>query len=537
MINFSKLRLAAFARTCRLLQTRWGSQLVECGPDLSEQGICAVDPCDPSQCFDQPRVVIIGAGMAGLSAAARLATKGITDFTVLEANERPGGRIHSCWLGDVVAELGAHWNSDSVTSNPIMSLKAYEDPPRPGVPAAEHPRGLMDRVVAGKMEFPTTITAYHKFRQIEKEAAHLYALGGSKQHGSMLNFMSIRIQQELHQYPEEQQHDAARVMFGLVHMLQAKCAGDAALLCADHGGCFMRLPGGDVRVPLGLVGALAPLLRQIPDGCIEYCKPVNCVYWGTSPKTGYRAVVQTTDGSEYPADYVIVTVSLGVLSQCHDRMFCPALPGAKLDAIRCLGFGACNKIFMEYCHPFYYWHKGDLNTLNVGGTSFAGLCGWLQGLGRIEVVPHSKHVLCAYLSGDGAVSMESLCDMDVAEGITDVLRKLTANPNIPYPKMMLRSHWCTDPYFAGAYSYDVSNSGGQAQRALACPLPGGSDPVPPVLLFAGEATVPGHYATVGGARLSGIREAERIVELTVRLKGPPLPTDKPKETKVEAQAK
>lgn len=45
--------------------------------------------------------------------------------------------------------------------------------------------------------------------------------------------------------------------------------------------------------------------------------------------------------------------------------------------------------------------------------------------------------------------------------------------------------------------------------------------VPPILLFAGEATVPGHYSTVHGARLSGIREAERIIQLTKRYNGPP----------------
>lgn len=50
---------------------------------------------------------------------------------------------------------------------------------------------------------------------------------------------------------------------------------------------------------------------------------------------------------------------------------------------------------------------------------------------------------------------------------------------------------------------------------------GACEPVAPILLFAGEATIPGHYSTVHGARLSGIREAERIVQLTKRYGGPP----------------
>lgn len=42
-----------------------------------------VDPCKP-----EPAVVIVGAGIAGLSAAQRLAQSGISNFTVLEATDR-----------------------------------------------------------------------------------------------------------------------------------------------------------------------------------------------------------------------------------------------------------------------------------------------------------------------------------------------------------------------------------------------------------------------------------------------------------------
>lgn len=41
------------------------------------------------------KVVIIGAGMAGLSAANHLIKNGVRDFHILEARDRIGGRIVS----------------------------------------------------------------------------------------------------------------------------------------------------------------------------------------------------------------------------------------------------------------------------------------------------------------------------------------------------------------------------------------------------------------------------------------------------------
>lgn len=45
------------------------------------------------------KVLIIGAGMAGLSAANHLIKNGFTNFRILEARNRIGGRIISIDLG------------------------------------------------------------------------------------------------------------------------------------------------------------------------------------------------------------------------------------------------------------------------------------------------------------------------------------------------------------------------------------------------------------------------------------------------------
>ncbi|OJU24490.1 MAG: amine oxidase [Sphingobacteriales bacterium 41-5] len=61
------------------------------------------------------RVIIIGAGFAGLSAAYKLKKKG-TDFVVLESRKRVGGRVFSHNISDnLVIELGGEWVGNSHT--------------------------------------------------------------------------------------------------------------------------------------------------------------------------------------------------------------------------------------------------------------------------------------------------------------------------------------------------------------------------------------------------------------------------------------
>ena len=55
-----------------------------------------------------PSVVIIGAGIAGLSAARALADQGLKPI-VLEARERIGGRILTMCLDRQAIDLGASW--------------------------------------------------------------------------------------------------------------------------------------------------------------------------------------------------------------------------------------------------------------------------------------------------------------------------------------------------------------------------------------------------------------------------------------------
>src|SRR5829696_5942578 len=57
---------------------------------------------------EEREVVVVGAGVAGLTAASRLASAGV-DVVVLEARDRVGGRLLTEDAGGLELELGGQW--------------------------------------------------------------------------------------------------------------------------------------------------------------------------------------------------------------------------------------------------------------------------------------------------------------------------------------------------------------------------------------------------------------------------------------------
>lgn len=73
------------------------------------------------------QVLIIGAGMAGLSAAHHLVQNGLTDFKILEARSRIGGRIISIEMSKKKVRMGAR-----CTRIPDQGRKIRPANPGPG---------------------------------------------------------------------------------------------------------------------------------------------------------------------------------------------------------------------------------------------------------------------------------------------------------------------------------------------------------------------------------------------------------------------
>ena len=76
-------------------------------------------------------VIVVGAGMAGVTAARRLRDLGVTNVLVLEARDRVGGRTYSVnttTAGSI--DLGAMWIHEADDGNPLYDLTAEDGPYR-----------------------------------------------------------------------------------------------------------------------------------------------------------------------------------------------------------------------------------------------------------------------------------------------------------------------------------------------------------------------------------------------------------------------
>ena len=69
------------------------------------------------------KVLILGAGAAGIGFASKLYEKGEKDFLILEAQNYIGGRMRDVKFGQITIENGANWLHGIEKNHPIYVLK------------------------------------------------------------------------------------------------------------------------------------------------------------------------------------------------------------------------------------------------------------------------------------------------------------------------------------------------------------------------------------------------------------------------------
>ncbi|HEX3821802.1 MAG TPA: NAD(P)/FAD-dependent oxidoreductase [Candidatus Sulfotelmatobacter sp.] len=441
---------------------------------------------------DKP-VVIVGAGIAGLAAAAKLGQASIPAI-ILEARDRIGGRILTQQGGPAgyPVELGAEFihGMPSEIWDQLQESEIEVD----GQNWCASDRGL------SRCSF---------FSQVD---SILEAMDDSLPDESLLDFLQRKFPNPSHDPKlDEAKRRAIAYVSGFnaadpglvgVHWLVAEMRAEEK----TQGDRAFRSRNG-----------YADLINAFRQQIVHYDVPiqtgtiVESIVW----KPG-RVQVKTL-GEHGPStletSQVLVTLPISILKasgQPGAVEFVPPLPKGKIAALDKLEMGKVIRIVLRFRQRF--WEtiavRGEKTTLSDMSFLFSEdelFPTWWT------TMPEKQPQITGWAPFRSA---EKLSGKDEAAIVREALQTLSRLLGVSTPNLescfdtAYLHDWQTDPFSRGAYSYAKVGADG-AQQTL-------GTPVSNTLFFAGEATdTSGNNGTVHGAIASAYRAAREIIEARV----------------------
>ena len=450
--------------------------------------------------MQQADVVVVGAGLAGLSAADRLAAQG-ADVVVLEARDRVGGRTEGGHLPDgTPVELGGQWIG----------------------PTQHRMRALVDEL--GLDTFPTHVVGDALYdlggkrsRKVDGATPPLGAFGTVDTGAALLQLNRLARRVDVDRPWETPGADgldaqtfadwigrrpsttgrlfwqvATRAVFSaepsqlsLLHVAfyAAAAGGVEPLLDTDGGAQQDRFVGGSHQVAERLAAraaeAGADVRLSAPATVLEHSS------------TG--VVATTTDGEAVRADRAVVALPPTLAGRLA---YSPALPPVRDQLTQRVPMGAVVKVHVQYPTPFWRAEglsgtalsDGDLVEVVFDSSPPDGSCG----------------VLLAFVEGADAVRVASWSPDALHDAVVARLVDLFG-PHAARPTAVVSRDWSAEPYSRGCYGGylppGVWTTYGHALR----------EPVGP-LHWAGAETATEWAGYLEGAVQSGRRAARAVLE-------------------------
>ena len=433
------------------------------------------DDLIPGEVNFKGKVLIIGAGAAGIYAAALLEEYNI-DYEIIEASSIAGGRIRSqSAFSDIPIELGAE---EIHGSRSVL----YD---------------LAHHYAASKIK-EDNLTDYYLFNNQLRTEKYLRESAELAGEGETL----FQLLDSLGTYPGNNQSVSQYLTEFPIDSRLFEIAN--ALIGNDYGSDNYRIgmlalreaeskySSGDesFKFVTGSYWELFESAFQTSLSKVIYNQQVVTIDY-----SGALVSVATASGSIYTADKIILTVPLGVLKE-GDISFNPALSAAKQSAIDKIGFGNILKIFLKFSSRF--WAE-DTSSI-IGGARVPEY--WVTHAGKDS----TEQVLTAFVAGDRAQYLKQLSEADLINTLISELNTLYPSGGVlsKYTGQYLIKDWSAEPFIKGAYSFPGINSAGERESL--------AEAVAEKLYFAGEASnVNGHIGTVHGAMESSYIAVSQIL--------------------------
>jgi polyamine oxidase len=431
------------------------------------------------------RVIVIGAGMAGLVAARLLHDSGFK-VTVLEARDRLGGRT---WTDDRIGapvDLGGSW-VHGVDGNPLalwcekLGIELVENQgdrllidPRA---TAKTRDGQRKRAVLGRAAFKTAI---------EWASWKSKVLTASRGPRSVSVKDAVDPLLRASWLPEIDK----LVVASLVEGSEGVQGAPYDAVAAEE---WWPTEGLDRNAQPK--GGFIQLVDDAAEGLdVRLGTPVQRVQWS---EHGATAVLKS--GEALVADRIVIAVPVGLL-RAGMPLLDPLPPLVQQTALGRLGYGAglLGKIYLRFPHRFWPETPKWFGRLPDGPGKRGTFNTWVSHLGETDLP-----IILSFTQGDTAKRLDcSASDAEVTEVAMTSLRKMFGN-DIPAPEAMVFPRWLSDPWSQGGYSYPGVGSAPEDRETHARPL--GKR-----VFFAGEATEPVEYGTVHAALWSAEQSAEAL---------------------------